>query len=131
MTVYLLMTNCHSFFVFFTLLLYSEYFNFAFALVIILFIILTASCICRKLLMRWTVLSSDALIFFPAVVYFVVVYYKQSSRSRKSDMAWHITMLLLNPCLILIDHGHFQVSENVFMFIAFGSYFSVTGLGVP
>lgn len=61
-----------------------------------------------KLLMRWTVLSSDALIFFPAVFYFVVVYYKQSSRSRKSDMAWHITMLLLNPCLILIDHGHFQ-----------------------
>nr|KYP55920.1 putative dolichyl pyrophosphate Man9GlcNAc2 alpha-1,3-glucosyltransferase [Cajanus cajan] len=61
-----------------------------------------------KLLMRWTVLSSDALIFFPAVLYFIIVHYNQSSRSRKSELAWHIAMLLLHPCLILIDHGHFQ-----------------------
>ncbi|KAJ1405375.1 Glycosyl transferase, ALG6/ALG8 [Sesbania bispinosa] len=61
-----------------------------------------------KLLMRWTVLSSDALIFFPAVLYFVIVHYNQPSRSRKSDLAWHTAMLLINPCLILIDHGHFQ-----------------------
>ncbi|KAI8018035.1 putative dolichyl pyrophosphate Man9GlcNAc2 alpha-1,3-glucosyltransferase [Camellia lanceoleosa] len=27
---------------------------------------------------------------------------------RKSDVAWHIAMILLKPCLILIDHGHFQ-----------------------
>ncbi|QHN85801.1 putative dolichyl pyrophosphate Man9GlcNAc2 alpha-1,3-glucosyltransferase [Arachis hypogaea] len=62
-----------------------------------------------KLLMRWTVLSFDLLIFFPAVLYFVIVRYGQPSRSRKSDIGWHIAMLLLNPCLILIDHGHFQV----------------------
>ncbi|XP_020959966.1 probable dolichyl pyrophosphate Man9GlcNAc2 alpha-1,3-glucosyltransferase [Arachis ipaensis] len=61
-----------------------------------------------KLLMRWTVLSFDLLIFFPAVLYFVIVRYGQPSRSRKSDIGWHIAMLLLNPCLILIDHGHFQ-----------------------
>lgn len=61
--------------------------------------------------MRWTVLSSDALIFFPAVLYFIFVYYNQPSRSRKSDIGWHTAMLLLNPCLILIDHGHFQVSK--------------------
>ncbi|KAL1348226.1 hypothetical protein HN51_024198 [Arachis hypogaea] len=61
-----------------------------------------------KLLMRWTVLSSDLLILFPAVLYFVIVRYGQPSRSRKSDIGWHIAMLLLNPCLILIDHGHFQ-----------------------
>ncbi|WJX65886.1 dolichyl-P-Glc:Man9GlcNAc2-PP-dolichol alpha-1,3-glucosyltransferase [Trifolium repens] len=61
-----------------------------------------------KQLMRWTVISSDALIFFPAVLYFIIVHYNQPSRSRKTDLAWHITMLLLNPCLILIDHGHFQ-----------------------
>lgn len=64
---------------------------------------------CRKQLMRWTVISSDVLIFFPAVLYFLIVHYKQPSPSRKSDLAWHTTMLLLNPCLILIDHGHFQV----------------------
>ncbi|XVE62742.1 hypothetical protein DITRI_Ditri06bG0143500 [Diplodiscus trichospermus] len=62
-----------------------------------------------KLLMRWTVLSSDVLIFFPAVLYFVLVYRTmQSGLGGKSDVAWHIAMILLNPCLILIDHGHFQ-----------------------
>lgn len=61
-----------------------------------------------KLLMRWTVLSSDTLIFFPAIFYFVFVYHSSRRSSHKNDCAWHIAMLLLNPCLILIDHGHFQ-----------------------
>ncbi|KAG7543780.1 Glycosyl transferase ALG6/ALG8 [Arabidopsis thaliana x Arabidopsis arenosa] len=61
-----------------------------------------------KLLMRWTVLSSDALIFFPAALFFVLVYHRNRSRSGKSEVAWHIAVILLNPCLILIDHGHFQ-----------------------
>lgn len=59
--------------------------------------------------MRWTVLSSDALAFFPSVVYFIVVYYKGRSDRCSNDIAWHIAMVLLNPSLILIDHGHFQV----------------------
>lgn len=42
------------------------------------------------------------------VFYFIVVYYSGSRTGRKSDWAWHIAMILLNPCLILIDHGHFQ-----------------------
>ncbi|MBA0857493.1 hypothetical protein Goshw_013096 [Gossypium schwendimanii] len=62
-----------------------------------------------KLLMRWTVLSSDVLIFFPAVLYFVLVYRSMRfGMGQNSDVAWHIAMILLNPCLILIDHGHFQ-----------------------
>ncbi|KAJ4707105.1 Alpha-1,3-glucosyltransferase [Melia azedarach] len=61
-----------------------------------------------KLLMRWTVLSSDALIFFPAIFYFVYVYHTGHQSSHKSHLPWHIAILLLNPCLILIDHGHFQ-----------------------
>ncbi|KAJ6402672.1 hypothetical protein OIU84_014722 [Salix udensis] len=62
-----------------------------------------------KLLMRWTVLSSDLLIFFPAVLYFVFVYHGvNQSSGDKSDVAWHIAVILINPCLILIDHGHFQ-----------------------
>ncbi|ESQ47220.1 hypothetical protein EUTSA_v10027717mg [Eutrema salsugineum] len=61
-----------------------------------------------KSLMRWTVLSSDALIFFPAAFFFVLVYHKTRNGSSKSEVAWHIAMILLNPCLILIDHGHFQ-----------------------
>lgn len=56
--------------------------------------------------MRWTVLSSDTLIFFPAALYFIVVYY---IRHGEKDTAWQLAMILLNPCLIIIDHGHFQV----------------------
>lgn len=62
---------------------------------------------CRKLLMRWTVLTSDVLIFFPAVLWFIIVYASQS-KGYKSNLPWHVAMILLNPCLILIDHGHFQ-----------------------
>ncbi|KAL6176486.1 hypothetical protein ACLB2K_053119 [Fragaria x ananassa] len=62
-----------------------------------------------KLLMRWTVLSSDALVLFPAVFYFIVVYYSGHKQSGSmGGIAWHIAIILLNPCLILIDHGHFQ-----------------------
>ncbi|KAJ7531399.1 hypothetical protein O6H91_14G042300 [Diphasiastrum complanatum] len=58
-----------------------------------------------KLLMRWTVLSSDAFVFFPAAILFVISYYGQrSSEERASALA----TLLLQPALILIDHGHFQ-----------------------
>ncbi|CAI0451338.1 unnamed protein product [Linum tenue] len=62
-----------------------------------------------KLLMRFTVLSSDLLIFFPSVLYFIHAYYDVHSRGRKADVAWHILLILINPCLVLIDHGHFQV----------------------
>ncbi|PKI51414.1 hypothetical protein CRG98_028210 [Punica granatum] len=61
-----------------------------------------------KLLMRWTVLSSDALVFFPAVFYFLYVYYYGRKGRNTCDIAWHIAMLLINPAMILIDHGHFQ-----------------------
>ncbi|XLS97382.1 hypothetical protein HN51_040117 [Arachis hypogaea] len=68
-----------------------------------------------KLLMRWTMLSSDLLILFPAVLYFVIVCYGQPSGSRKSDVGWHIALLLLNPCLIIIDHGIFQVCSAIML----------------
>ncbi|CAN0926056.1 Probable dolichyl pyrophosphate Man9GlcNAc2 alpha-1,3-glucosyltransferase [Linum grandiflorum] len=61
-----------------------------------------------KLLMRWTVLSSDLLIFFPAVLCFLYAYYDLKSNGRKVDVAQHIVIILINPCLVLIDHGHFQ-----------------------
>ncbi|KAG0501203.1 hypothetical protein HPP92_001275 [Vanilla planifolia] len=62
-----------------------------------------------KILMRWTVLSSDILVFFPAAVWFVHVYNKRFGGSGGEWSApWLLAMILLNPCLILIDHGHFQ-----------------------
>ncbi|XP_020600071.1 probable dolichyl pyrophosphate Man9GlcNAc2 alpha-1,3-glucosyltransferase isoform X2 [Phalaenopsis equestris] len=62
-----------------------------------------------KLLMRWTVLVSDLLVFFPAAVCFVVVYCRRfGGNGGEGSSAWLLAMILLNPCLILIDHGHFQ-----------------------
>ncbi|GAB4832306.1 hypothetical protein Ancab_006317 [Ancistrocladus abbreviatus] len=60
-----------------------------------------------KLLMRLTVLSSDVMIFFPAAFYFISAYIGFNNRGQR-DIAWHIAMILLNPCLTIIDHGHFQ-----------------------
>ena len=73
--------------------------------------------------MRWTVLSSDALIFFPAVLYFINVYYSGKPIKEKTSVAWHIALILLNPCLILIDHGHFQVGVSPTWFVAWNFYF--------
>lgn len=67
--------------------------------------------------MRWTVLSSDVLIFFPAALFFVLVYHRNRSKSGMSEVAWHIAMILLNPCIILIDHGHFQVCIDRYPFL--------------
>ncbi|KAK9135766.1 hypothetical protein Syun_015096 [Stephania yunnanensis] len=61
-----------------------------------------------KFLMRLTVLSSDLVIFFPAALWFVLAYYGGRSRVRREELLWHLSLVLLNPGLILIDHGHFQ-----------------------
>ncbi|KAL9231331.1 hypothetical protein vseg_006571 [Gypsophila vaccaria] len=61
-----------------------------------------------KLLMRWTVLSSDVLVFFPAVFCFISTYRVARPRKRPSDIAWLMAVIMLNPCLMIIDHGHFQ-----------------------
>lgn len=63
--------------------------------------------------MRLLVLLSDLIIFFPAA--FAAASVLSSSppgtkRGRKRDMRHSFTLaaLLLNPALILVDHGHFQ-----------------------
>lgn len=51
-------------------------------------------------------ITSDLMVFFPAAVWFVYVY----CRGKAEDISapWLLAMILLNPCSILIDHGHFQ-----------------------
>jgi hypothetical protein len=63
--------------------------------------------------MRWTVLTSDAVIFFSAALYFIAVYY---NGRKDEDLVWAHAMVLLQPCAIIIDHGHFQVQwfETIF-----------------
>ena len=62
--------------------------------------------------MRWTVLSSDLLVFFPAALWFVWAYMKLGigGEERREGWMWLLSMVLISPCLVLIDHGHFQVS---------------------
>lgn len=76
-------------------------------------ILLLPHVMCSKLLMRWTVLTSDAIIFFPAALYFIAVYY---NGRKDEDLVWAHAMILLQPCAILIDHGQFQVRwcETIF-----------------
>lgn len=71
----------------------------------------------HQLLMRYSVLIVDLLIFIPAVFWFFHQFFKIRNSSHLSQtMAIGIT--LLYPGLILIDHGHFQyncVSLGLFM----------------
>lgn len=57
-----------------------------------------------KIFMRLTVLYCDVILYFPAVISLVIVL------SRRSSLipAYFLLVVLSNPCLLLIDHGHFQ-----------------------
>eukprot|EP00658_Telonema_sp_P-2_P070237 TRINITY_DN59815_c0_g1_i2.p1 TRINITY_DN59815_c0_g1~~TRINITY_DN59815_c0_g1_i2.p1 ORF type:complete len:525 (-),score=112.50 TRINITY_DN59815_c0_g1_i2:200-1774(-) len=58
-----------------------------------------------KLFMRATVLVADGCILLPALWLFVSSFYRAEPPSRR--LGW-LLVLLLQPALILIDHGHFQ-----------------------
>lgn len=62
----------------------------------------------HKIFMRSTVLASDLLIYFPAMIYFAINLKKSLSPREKTMTA---TIGLLYPALILIDHGHFQYNN--------------------
>lgn len=61
----------------------------------------------HKSFMRLTVLAADLLIYVPAVVY--VVHLLQSKTDK--TLVPHMLLLLLYPCQILIDNGHFQYNN--------------------
>lgn len=62
-----------------------------------------------KAAMRLTVLLCDAAVFFPAAAWMSAVVAARASKSNTNAVR-HLTLavLLLNPALVLIDHGHFQ-----------------------
>lgn len=53
--------------------------------------------------MRLSVIVSDLVVFFPAAVAFVLSYHETRERQVKA-----LALLLFQPALVLIDHGHFQ-----------------------
>lgn len=61
----------------------------------------------HQLLMRYSVLIVDLLIFFPAVFWFFRQFFKIKNNNQISQ-TMAIGIMLLYPGLILIDHGHFQ-----------------------
>jgi alpha-1,3-glucosyltransferase len=77
-----------------------------------------------KLFMRWTVIITDLLIYFPAIIY--CASYLHGWKSRKVPaLEYLITLgLLLNmPSLLLIDHGHFQYNSVCIGFALLGAYY--------
>lgn len=62
----------------------------------------------HKIFMRSTVLASDLLVYFSAMIYFAIKL-KKSLSPRERTMTAAIG--LIYPALILIDHGHFQYNS--------------------
>ncbi|KAJ1719992.1 Glucosyltransferase-like protein [Coemansia erecta] len=76
-----------------------------------------------KLFMRASVLVLDLAIFVPAVVLFF--------RSRRVPTSWVARQastftVLLQPCLLLIDHGHFQYNSVMLGFLVWAVVFAAS-----
>lgn len=90
--------------------------------------------------MRASVIASELVTYIPAVVIFVRLYGRESAMS-KYDKAVALAAILLQPALMLIDHGHFQYNAvmlgltvlalDCFLtdHIYWGSFFFVLSLG--
>lgn len=61
----------------------------------------------HKLIMRYSVLIVDLLIFIPAVYWFFNQFFKIKNNNQISRLM-AISLTILYPGLILIDYGHFQ-----------------------
>ena len=59
-----------------------------------------------KVWLRLSVLISDLSLMFPAVCLALRQIYSDGFSER--TRLWALTLVLLNPALVLIDHGHFQ-----------------------
>jgi alpha-1,3-glucosyltransferase len=75
--------------------------------------------IVTKIYMRSTVLYCDVILYFPAAISLMIVL------SRRSSLlpAYNLFVILSNPSLLLIDHGHFQYNSVsiAFTFLATAS----------
>eukprot|EP00775_Hariotina_reticulata_P013468 gene13468-13594_t len=68
-----------------------------------------------KQLLRWTVIMSDVLVYFPAALLASHVFSSTSTSSGNTPRAggdqrqlFTLCAMLLQPALVLVDHGHFQ-----------------------
>eukprot|EP01117_Protostelium_nocturnum_P009713 TRINITY_DN3471_c0_g1_i1.p1 TRINITY_DN3471_c0_g1~~TRINITY_DN3471_c0_g1_i1.p1 ORF type:complete len:489 (-),score=104.06 TRINITY_DN3471_c0_g1_i1:208-1674(-) len=63
-----------------------------------------------KLFMRSTVLISEMIIYLPSILLFIYLFYA-SKKEDESRIYKLLFVILLQPSLILIDHGHFQYNS--------------------
>lgn len=68
-----------------------------------------------KTFMRASVVISEYLVYVPSIVIFVQLYGKQAGLNSY-DKAVALAAILLQPALMIIDHGHFQYNSVMFGF---------------
>jgi alpha-1,3-glucosyltransferase len=73
----------------------------------------------HRIFMRSTVILSELLVYFPAVIYYFyhtqpIQYKSQPTPVLRHTITIYCALVLLYPAQILIDHGHFQYN-SVFM----------------
>ena len=77
-----------------------------------------------RLFMRGSVLLSDLLIYVPSVVLLAsLIRHPMYSTNNSLQTAVKLTLLLLTPSMILIDHGHFQYNCVSIGLSLLGAYF--------
>ena len=81
-----------------------------------------------KIVMRFFALISDVLVFHVAVniiCYYIFVYTKKSRNKKPLYIQYYIVILLIliNPLMIIIDHGHFQFNNVMHGFFVIALFF--------
>ncbi|KAJ2727033.1 Glucosyltransferase-like protein [Coemansia sp. Benny D115] len=74
-----------------------------------------------KLFMRAAVLAFDFVVFVPAVV---LLFRLKSMPGSWVSRQTTIFAVLMQPCLLLIDHGHFQFNSVMLGFLVWSVYFA-------
>ncbi|TPX58459.1 hypothetical protein PhCBS80983_g03146 [Powellomyces hirtus] len=77
-----------------------------------------------KMYMRLTALATEWVIYVPAVVIFANRWVGHGHWLKKNTL---ITLILLQPALIIIDHGHFQYNSAMLGFTLWAIVSLITG----
>lgn len=80
----------------------------------------------HKAFMRATVIGLDCIIYIP-IVYLILRKLCYTSSSTSSSIATLLLGVLIQPALVMIDHGHFQYNAVCLAF-AIGSFYYMTNI---
>ena len=84
-----------------------------------------------KMVMRFFALISDVVTFHLGVnlfCWYIFIYLKRSKNRKPSYLLYYIVLLLvlINPLMIIIDHGHFQYNNVMHGFFVLALFFLYT-----